>query len=466
MRKKRFRPIQEELKGPLLSGVFCVIWYVPLLGQVYGGGFSVNLMVFLLAGIFPLYGAVTGAGRALFYRRQRKQAVNRGNKRPGKIVNIIRTLERRTGSTRSRSGSCYCYYLEVEITDPVTGVPNIIRSDAYREPIDRYLGSPYVQVYEDDTGWRYFLEDFQMKEHAWDPDIFPGAREYREPLWGRRILQILFVLLFVGIVLYNLVVYGLQYAVNTVDESESPDGKYTLLLQSVGTPVFFSSADGRLVLKEGKKKIAVREFTLSDDGGAVRKDIWQVSWGENYVYAVISGDEQNDELIEMYYNGDTDTQQLGTQWGRLPGEQEDSDSEAAGEQEDSGNGTAGENTGRAEEEKSIYEGYRAIYEKFFKEKNDSYIEDYSAKGDSRIILHEDTDEVEYLVYDRESKNGKCGLYVYYRAGKDEAGSWSSADAEILDMYAYVYDSGEVISSGKTTWSDTGTKEYADAAGEP
>lgn len=32
-------------------------------------------------------------------------------------------------------------------------------------------------------------------------------------------------------------------------------------------------------------------------------------------------------------------------------------------------------------------------------------------------------------------------------------------AEIKDIYAYVFSSGEVISSGKTNWEDTGTDEF-------
>ena len=39
------------------------------------------------------------------------------------------------------------------------------------------------------------------------------------------------------------------------------------------------------------------------------------------------------------------------------------------------------------------------------------------------------------------------------------------DAEILEIYAYVYAGDSVISSGKTGWSDAGSEEYRDATGE-
>lgn len=113
----------------------------------------------------------------------------------------------------------------------------------------------------------------------------------------------------------------------------------------------------------------------------------------------------------------------------------------------------------------IKKGYRTIYDTCFQEEGYSFTEDYDAKGNSRAILKEDETSIEYLVYDRESQNGLCGLYVYYRAARAADGSWSPMDAEILDIYAYVYAGDSVISSGKTGWSDAGSGEYRDATGE-
>ena len=81
----------------------------------------------------------------------------------------------------------------------------------------------------------------------------------------------------------------------------------------------------------------------------------------------------------------------------------------------------------------IKKGYRTIYDTCFQKEGYSFTEDYDAKGNSRAILKEDETSIEYLVYDRESQNGLCGLYVYYRAPRAADGSWSPMDAEILDM---------------------------------
>ena len=82
-----------------------------------------------------------------------------------------------------------------------------------------------------------------------------------------------------------------------------------------------------------------------------------------------------------------------------------------------------------------------------------------------MLVYEDDDKVRFLVYDRVSKNEKCLLYVYHEADKAPDGSYSLQEARILDMYAYVIDTGEVIDSGRQAWGDVGTSEYREAIGE-
>lgn len=107
----------------------------------------------------------------------------------------------------------------------------------------------------------------------------------------------------------------ISYTVNskktTCDTSVSLDGKYELMLQAVGEPDWpFGSASGRLVLMEGKDKISQTDFELHNDGGSITGSCWKVTWYEDYVEVILSGEEQFDERVILYFDGTKEIQQL------------------------------------------------------------------------------------------------------------------------------------------------------------
>ncbi|SHH02787.1 Helix-turn-helix [Anaerosphaera aminiphila DSM 21120] len=118
-----------------------------------------------------------------------------------------------------------------------------------------------------------------------------------------------------------------------------------------------------------------------------------------------------------------------------------------------------------EKDNTYMQGYQKIYDTVFGPKGYIYREDIDAKGYEYIVLKDNENEIEFIQYDRDSKNNKCGLYVLYRSKKVSDGSYSRLDAKILDIYAFEYSSGTVISSGKMSWSDVGSKEYKELTGE-
>ena len=73
--------------------------------------------------------------------------------------------------------------------------------------------------------------------------------------------------------------------------------------------------------------------------------------------------------------------------------------------------------------------------------------------------------IEYVVYDGQSEHERCGLYVCYQSVKNNDGSWYYTNGTIVDIYAYVYENGDVISSGKTDWSDIGSEAFQEITGE-
>lgn len=127
------------------------------------------------------------------------------------------------------------------------------------------------------------------------------------------ILGILLSIVLVICLLYGAFIYMIEYHVATVDK-KSYNG-YEVIMQSVGSPLFFSSADGRLLLKKNDKTINQTDFVLSDDGGSIRKKVWSVSWYKDHVSVVIRGSEQDDMLYSLYYNGNTKNSIIPSQDG-------------------------------------------------------------------------------------------------------------------------------------------------------
>lgn len=75
------------------------------------------------------------------------------------------------------------------------------------------------------------------------------------------ILGILLSIVLVICLLHGAFIYMIEYHVATVDK-KSYNG-YEVIMQSVGSPLFFSSADGRLLLKKNDKTINQTDFVLS-----------------------------------------------------------------------------------------------------------------------------------------------------------------------------------------------------------
>lgn len=87
--------------------------------------------------------------------------------------------------------------------------------------------------------------------------------------------------------------------------------QYELILQAVGEPDWpFGSASGQLVLKEDKDEISQTDFELRNDGGSINSSCWDVTWYEHYVEIILSGEEQFDEQVILYFDGTKDIQQL------------------------------------------------------------------------------------------------------------------------------------------------------------
>lgn len=102
-------------------------------------------------------------------------------------------------------------------------------------------------------------------------------------------------------------VFVTQYQTESVDTSVSPDGKYTLALDSIGQPEFpYGSAHGRIALTRNGKKVSKAKIDLADDGCQINKESWKVNWKEDCVEVVLHACEQEDENWCFYFNGKID----------------------------------------------------------------------------------------------------------------------------------------------------------------
>ncbi|EIK80102.1 hypothetical protein CGSMWGv55152_03212 [Gardnerella vaginalis 55152] len=92
-----------------------------------------------------------------------------------------------------------------------------------------------------------------------------------------------------------------------------------------------------------------------------------------------------------------------------------------------------------------------IFDKYFAAEGFTFKENYTAKGDMYFVLNESRSDITYLQYNRDSQDGKCGLYILFKASKSSNGSWSPSDAHMQSTYTYEYSTGLIAKSSKAEW---------------
>lgn len=233
-----------------------------------------------------------------------------------------------------------------------------------------------------------------------------------------------------------------------VDIAQSVNGTYEALLQATSTPAWsFGSQTGQLILKKDETIISKTDFEIANDGKSMSEKNWIVSWYDDRVEIILVGEEQYDELVTLYFDGQVEHNQLSTHHDIY--RENISDDITSDLQVES-----------SQEEKQIVDGYKAIYEIYSDRLLDSFKIYYGAKSSStKCILSENDDTVEYLIYNGKSKNEKCGIYIHYQNRKDSDRALSDANATIINIYAYIYENGSVVSSDKTHWEDIASEAY-------
>ena len=86
-----------------------------------------------------------------------------------------------------------------------------------------------------------------------------------------------------------------------IDTKTSPDGKYTLQLEQIGEPAFFSAAEARVTLYVTGSATPgeILRFSVSNDGAGLFPENWQVTWETDQAIITVKGLEEPEKSYRL-----------------------------------------------------------------------------------------------------------------------------------------------------------------------
>ena len=116
---------------------------------------------------------------------------------------------------------------------------------------------------------------------------------------------LIFVLIVIGLVILAIIIFKIIEHIPETEDTQS-NGNYTVTLQSLGSPIWpFGPQDGQIILEKDDETISEIKFVLRNDGKNMSEYNWDVEWQSDKVIVTIIGEEQNDEIFILSYNGMT-----------------------------------------------------------------------------------------------------------------------------------------------------------------
>ncbi len=193
--KRKLYTANEEIGFKVIPIVIFVgVWYGFLIQSFRADGFIAGLIPHYIAGLAVAFYTGKNVRRALIQRLRHREIMKTVQPLQGRILDIKLEQTRRGSGKRMRIISWY--YLEVQVMDSNTGLVRSIISDPYHFPPQRYLASPMVDVYIDESGWHPVIDGFQLKQRRSDPDIpLMSASSYLNG--GSKIILVLNILLWI-----------------------------------------------------------------------------------------------------------------------------------------------------------------------------------------------------------------------------------------------------------------------------
>lgn len=257
----------------------------------------------------------------------------------------------------------------------------------------------------------------------------------------------------IGMLMVGSLIWFGNYAVTTWYEFNSPDKKYSLVAEESS---FLTLGNIRLYERTSSVLVRRLDVELSPDNGfaAISQGAYKISWKEDVVTLSVDMNEHglwNTVKINMADNG-----KVLAEFSNYPNGKPASAPLVS--QSDVNKNYEHEEAQQRLVEQRIIDGLRAVALTTGNIEGENSEISFTAKGTPKLVLSSKL----YILYDRESSNGKCALYVLYQSKNDDE---LNSDSQILEMYAYEYSTGKVIVANRHSWNDVGTDEYYKATGE-
>ena len=201
---RKIRTKRESFPGAIYGLLFSLLWYGVIIKSILEGALAGSHVLFLAAGLLPLYVSFRQIRSALYYRRLHRQYRN-GTPRRGRIVDCVKRYCQTRGSRgRIRMEEEYILTIEAERESGIGF--ETIQSDPYSWPVYRVLSSPEVEVYTDENGWHHVIDGFQYKKRKTDPGIFQEDPFETGPVgqWREKGIFFLFFLIYLFLIVRNL----------------------------------------------------------------------------------------------------------------------------------------------------------------------------------------------------------------------------------------------------------------------
>ena len=289
-------------------------------------------------------------------------------------------------------------------------------------------------------------------------------------LWRRSVRKLPKVLivfgwvLIIGMIMFGSLIWLGDYATTTWYEFKSPDKKYSLVAREY---TFLLLSDIRLYERTSPIFVRELEADLSPDDGlaAISQDAYKISWDGDVVTLSVDMNQNgmwDTVKLNMAEHGKVLEKFINYPNGKPAWLDSQGDTNKNDELVSSSDNSEPEDVHQEKVNQKIIDGLQAVaLTTGYAVDGNSEIT-YTAMGTPKLMLSSDLNSDAYILYDRNSSNGKCALYVLYQSKNNGEGS---SDSQILEMYAYEYSSGKVITADRHAWSDVGTDEYREATGE-